>query len=230
MRSTHAKRALDVAIAGLGLVVAAVPMAAIAVAIRATMGSPVLFRHTRPGLHGQAFQLLKFRTMTDMRDARGNLLPDEQRLTRLGAVLRATSLDELPELFNVVRGDMSLVGPRPLLMAYLDRYTPEQARRHEVRPGITGLAQVAGRNALSWDRKFELDVAYVDGWSMWLDARILARTVAAVLARRGISQEGRVGAEPFGEPSPDGEHGSGDHGSGDHGRDDHGRDDHGQRG
>lgn len=212
MRSARAKRAFDVAIAGLGLVVASVPMAAIAAAIRATMGRPMLFRHTRPGLQGEPFELLKFRTMVDARDAHGNPLPDEQRLTRLGAMLRATSLDELPELFNVVRGDMSLVGPRPLLMAYLDRYTPEQARRHEVRPGITGLAQVAGRNALSWERKFELDVAYVDGWSLWLDARILARTVAAVIARRGISQEGHVGAEPFQGSSPDGGEQDGDRG------------------
>lgn len=212
MRSTSAKRVFDVVVAGVGLAIAAIPMAAIAVAIRVTMGPPVLFRHTRPGLHGEPFELLKFRTMADARDADGTLLPDERRLTRLGAVLRASSLDELPELFNVVRGDMSLVGPRPLLMAYLDRYTPEQARRHEVRPGITGLAQVAGRNALRWDRKFELDVAYVDSWSLWLDARILARTVAAVIARRGISQEGHVGAEPYRGPSPDDGQQDGDRG------------------
>lgn len=203
MRSARLKRAVDVVGAALALAAGAVPMAIIAAAIRVTMGRPVLFRHTRPGLHGQPFTLLKFRTMRDDRDAHGNLLPNEQRITRLGAWLRAGSLDELPELINVLRGDMSLVGPRPLLTEYLERYTPEQARRHDVRPGLTGLAQVEGRNALSWETKFVLDVAYVDQWSLWLDLQVLAQTVVAVASRRGISQDGRVGAQPF--PGTDGD-------------------------
>lgn len=197
MRSARLKRVLDLAIAAAAMVVAAVPMVGIAVAIRVTMGPPVLFRHTRPGLHDESFELLKFRTMREDCDAHGELLLDEQRLTRLGSWLRTTSLDELPELLNVLRGDMSLVGPRPLLTDYLKYYTPEQARRHEVRPGLTGLAQVEGRNALSWEAKFVLDVAYVDRWSIWLDLELLARTVTAVATRRGISAEGCVGAQPF---------------------------------
>lgn len=197
MRSARLKRAFDVVVAGAALVATAVPMAVIAAAVRVTLGAPVLFRHPRPGRHGEPFTLYKFRTMRDDRDADGNLLPDEQRVTRLGGWLRATSLDELPELINVVRGDMSLVGPRPLHIEYLERYTPEQARRHEVRPGLTGLAQVHGRNTLSWEAKFALDVAYVDHWSLWLDLALLARTVAAVAGRRGIDRAGRVGAEPF---------------------------------
>lgn len=200
-----AKRAVDVVGAAVGLGIAALPMALIAAAIRLTMGRPVLFVQERPGLHGEVFLLCKFRTMRDDRDADGALLPNDQRLTRLGAFLRSTSLDELPELWNVLRGDMSLVGPRPLLVEYLDRYTPEQARRHEMRPGITGLAQIEGRNALSWEDKFALDIAYVDGWSLGLDTRIIVRTVWAVLTRRGISQRGRIGAEPF--------HGSSDEGT-----------------
>lgn len=196
--STRLKRAVDIVVATVALAVFAVPMAVIAAAIRVTLGAPVLFRHTRPGRHGEPFTLYKFRTMRDDRDADGNLLPDEQRVTRLGGWLRSTSLDELPELINVVRGEMSLVGPRPLHIEYLERYTPEQARRHEVRPGLTGLAQVQGRNALSWEAKFALDVAYVDHWSLWLDLALLARTVAAVVGRRGINPpDGGVGAEPF---------------------------------
>jgi len=154
------------------------------------LGRPVLFRQKRPGLGGRVFDLWKFRTMTNARDAQGNLLPDAQRLTRFGRWLRSTSLDELPEVANVLKGDMSLVGPRPLLVQYLDRYTPEQARRHQVRPGITGWAQVKGRNALSWEEKFKLDVWYVDHQSLWVDLRILALTLNQVLRRTGINAAG----------------------------------------
>jgi lipopolysaccharide/colanic/teichoic acid biosynthesis glycosyltransferase len=195
--SGKAKRALDVAAAGAGLALLSPVLLGVSVAVRLSLGSPVLFRQTRPGLGGKPFEMLKFRTMRDAHDARGNPLPDAERLTPLGRFLRATSLDELPELVNVLRGEMSLVGPRPLLMEYLPLYTPEQARRHEVRPGITGWAQVNGRNALSWEEKFRLDVWYVDHRSFWLDLRILARTVAKVFAREGISQEGQATMERF---------------------------------
>lgn len=188
---------MDVAVAAVALVAAAPALAVIAAAIRVTMGRPVLFTQRRPGLHGEPFTLYKLRTMRDAHDAAGDPLPNEERVTRLGRVLRATSLDELPELYNVLRGDMSLVGPRPLLMEYLDRYTPTQARRHEVRPGLTGLAQVEGRNAITWERKFELDVAYVDTWTVPGDLALLARTLAAVAARRGIDAAGRVGIDKF---------------------------------
>lgn len=171
----------------IALLLLAPVLAGIAMAVRLTMGSPVIFRQKRPGLGGRPFTMFKFRTMLDSRDAQGRYLPDEQRLTRIGQFLRRTSLDELPELFNVLRGDMSLVGPRPLLMQYLDRYTPEQARRHEVRPGITGWAQVNGRNALSWEEKFVLDVWYVDHANLLLDVRILFLTVWTVLCREGIN-------------------------------------------
>jgi lipopolysaccharide/colanic/teichoic acid biosynthesis glycosyltransferase len=185
--SRAAKRTLDAGLALAGLVAAAPLLAATAVAVRLT-GAPVLFRQERPGLHGRTFELLKFRTMRDARDGSGRLRPDAERLTSLGRFLRATSLDELPQLWNVLRGQMSLVGPRPLLVEYLARYTPEQARRHEVRPGITGWAQVNGRNALSWEEKFALDVWYVENWSFWLDVKILGMTVARVLQRQGISR------------------------------------------
>ena len=155
--------------------------------IRRKMGAPVLFRQTRPGLHGSPFEMLKFRTMCDVVDSRGNLLPDSERLTKLGQVLRASSLDELPELWNVLKGDMSLVGPRPLLMEYLPLYSPEQARRHEVRPGLSGWAQINGRNAISWDEKFKLDVWYVDNQSFWLDAKIIWITILKVFKREGIT-------------------------------------------
>ncbi len=178
-RSPALKRALDLALASTGLLAAAPVLAGVAAAVRLGIGSPVLFRQRRPGLHGRPFLLAKFRTMTDARGPDGRPLPDEQRLTRLGRLLRATSLDELPQLWNVLRGDMSLVGPRPLLMEYLERYTPEQARRHEVKPGLTGWAAVNGRNALSWDEKFALDVWYVDHRSLTLDLEVLARTVLA---------------------------------------------------
>lgn len=181
------KRAVDLLGAATGLVLGAPAMAAAAVAIRATMGAPVLFRQQRPGLHGKPFGLYKFRTMTDARGPDGELLPDAERLTPVGRFIRSTSLDELPQLLNVLKGEMSLVGPRPLLMRYLPRYSPRQARRHEVKPGITGLAQVRGRNTLSWNEKFEFDVQYVDEWSLALDARILLETVGRVLKREGIS-------------------------------------------
>ena len=192
-----AKRALDVLIAAVALALLSPLVLAVALAVRLRLGSPVLFRQQRPGLSGEPFTILKFRTMKDATDAEGRPLPDAERLTPLGRILRATSLDELPELVNVIKGDMSLVGPRPLLMQYLERYTPEQTRRHEVRPGITGWAQVHGRNALTWEEKFDLDVWYVDNRTLWLDLRILAMTVASVLRREGISQPGSATAEEF---------------------------------
>ena len=172
-------------------------MIILAFMIRCKLGTPVLFRQQRPGLGGRPFWLLKFRTMTEARDARGNLLPDAARLTAFGRFLRATSLDELPELLNVLKGDMSLVGPRPLLMQYLDRYTPEQARRHEVRPGITGWAQVNGRNAITWEEKFKLDVWYVDNRTLWLDIKIIFMTIWKIFKREGISQPGQATMEEF---------------------------------
>ena len=181
---------LDVVGATAGLVVTSPVQAVAAVAVRRELGSPVLFRQQRPGLGGRPFSLLKLRTMRDAVDASGRVLPDSSRLTPMGRRLRAWSIDELPELWNVLRGDMSLVGPRPLLMEYLGRYTPAQARRHEVRPGVTGLAQVSGRNALSWEEKFALDVWYADHVSLGLDLRILWRTVRVVVARDGISASG----------------------------------------
>jgi lipopolysaccharide/colanic/teichoic acid biosynthesis glycosyltransferase len=183
--------------ASVGLVIFAPVMAVLALLIRRRMGSPVLFRQTRPGLGGKPFLMLKFRTMRDAHDAQGRPLADTERLTRLGRVLRETSLDELPELWNVLRGEMSLVGPRPLLMQYLPLYSPEQARRHEAKPGITGWAQVNGRNALSWEDKFRLDVWYVEHQSLLLDLKILFLTLAKVFRREGISQEGEATAAPF---------------------------------
>jgi len=191
------KRPLDVCIAAAALVALAPLLLAAALAIRLTMGAPALFRQARPGLHGQPFTLLKFRTMSDRRGPDGAPLPDAERLTPLGRFLRQTSIDELPQLVNVLRGEMSLVGPRPLLLAYLPLYTPQQARRHEVRPGITGWAQVQGRNGLSWEQKFDLDVDYVDRQSLRLDLRILCLTVHKVLRREGISQQGQATAAAF---------------------------------
>ena len=190
--SKHAKRLFDLALTLPGLVVLSPLLAFIALMVRAKLGSPVLFRQVRPGLGGRPFTIYKFRTMTDARGADGKLLPDGARLTRFGRFLRAASLDELPELFNVLKGDMSLVGPRPLLTEYLARYTPEQARRHEVAPGITGWAQVNGRNALSWEEKFAMDVWYVDHRSLGLDVKIILRTIGKVLARDGISAAGEA--------------------------------------
>jgi lipopolysaccharide/colanic/teichoic acid biosynthesis glycosyltransferase len=170
---------------------------AVALLVRMTLGSPIFFRQTRPGLHGKPFQIIKFRTMRNAFDVQGEPLADDRRMTWLGALLRSTSLDELPELWNVFRGDMSLVGPRPLLMEYLPLYNEEQARRHTIKPGLTGWAQVNGRNAISWDEKFKLDVWYVDNQSLWLDIKILLLTVKKVLMRDSISAEGHVTIEPF---------------------------------
>lgn len=191
------KRCLDLLSASLLLVVLAPVMIAVAFCVLFTLGSPVLFRQLRPGLDGRAFVLLKFRTMMTATDANGLPLPDSQRLTAVGRFLRRTSLDELPEFINVLRGDMSLVGPRPLLMEYLPLYTAEQARRHEVRPGITGWAQVNGRNAISWEQKFKLDVWYVDHSNLWLDVKILCLTLSKVLRADGVTQEGSATAETF---------------------------------
>jgi lipopolysaccharide/colanic/teichoic acid biosynthesis glycosyltransferase len=191
------KRLFDLVAASLALLLMSLPLLGLAWLIRRKLGSPVLFRQVRPGLHGRPFTMVKFRTMTDERGPDGALLPDAQRLTPFGRFLRASSLDELPELWNVLRGEMSLVGPRPLLMEYLLLYSQEQARRHEVRPGITGWAQVNGRNAISWADKFALDVWYVDHRSLWLDVKILWRTVRKVLVRDGISAAGEATMPAF---------------------------------
>ncbi len=191
------KPIFDFAAAVILLVLLSPILLILAILVRLFLGRPVFFRQTRPGLNGKAFVLYKFRTMTNKKDAKGNLLPDEKRLTRFGQFLRATSLDELPELFNVLKGDMSLVGPRPLLMEYLPLYSREQARRHDVKPGITGWAQVNGRNALSWQEKFKLDVWYVDHVSFWLDLKILIITLLKVFKREGINQQGKATVEYF---------------------------------
>lgn len=191
------KRGLDVLGASFALIILAPVIAVVALLVAVQFGQPVLFRQERPGRGGRIFTLLKFRSMRSV-DAAHDLVTDEQRLTRFGQVLRSTSLDELPSLWNVLRGDMSIVGPRPLLVEYLPLYSPEQARRHEVRPGITGLAQVSGRNALGWEEKFALDVDYVERRSLALDARILLATIVSVFRRQGISQEGHVTMPKFG--------------------------------
>lgn len=191
------KRLFDLTAASLGLIVLTIPMLVLIWQIRRKLGSPVFFRQTRPGRHGQSFEMVKFRTMTNARGPDGALLPDSERLTPFGRFLRATSLDELPELWNVLKGDMSLVGPRPLLMEYLPLYTPEQARRHALRPGVTGWAQVNGRNAISWEEKFALDLWYVDHQSLWLDIKILWLTVKKVLARDGINAAGEATMSKF---------------------------------
>lgn len=191
------KRSFDLLVATVALIFLAIPMLGLIWLIRRKLGSPVFFRQIRPGMHGKPFQMVKFRTMTDSHDLDGELLPDVDRLTQFGRFLRATSLDELPELWNVIKGDMSLVGPRPLLVEYLPLYSPHQARRHEVRPGITGWAQVNGRNALSWEEKFKLDVWYVEQHSLWLDIKILWLTVKKVLVREGISAAGEATMSKF---------------------------------
>jgi sugar transferase EpsL len=191
------KRIFDVVAVLVGLLLIWPLIVLLALLVRIKLGAPIFFCQTRPGLHGKPFKMYKFRTMTNERDVDGNLLPDEQRLTPFGKFLRSTSLDELPELINVLKGEMSLVGPRPLLMEYLPLYSPEQARRHEVRPGITGWAQVNGRNAISWEDKFKLDVWYVDNQSLWLDLKILWMTFAKVFKREGISQDGQATASKF---------------------------------
>ena len=198
MRSDDAlKRVLDVVGASTALVVLSPLLAVVALLVRVRMGTPVLFRQQRPGRGGRPFEMTKFRTMTDRRGADGELLPDAERLTSLGRWLRRTSVDELPELLNVVHGDMSLVGPRPLLVEYLPLYSPEQSRRHEVRPGITGWAQVNGRNAVTWDEKFALDVWYVEHRSTRLDLEILAKTLSQVFSGHGVSAPGHATMEPF---------------------------------
>jgi sugar transferase EpsL len=197
MGSKLAKRVVDLVGATIGLSILAIPLALIWTLVRVGLGKPVIFKQERPGWQGRPFGLYKFRTMSSGRDENGQLLPDDQRLTRLGIVIRRTSLDELPEFFNVLRGDMSLVGPRPLLVEYLDQYTSEQARRHEVRPGMTGWAQVNGRNALSWEEKLALDVWYVDNWTIRLDLRILWMTIVQVIRGTGINAEGHATMPEF---------------------------------
>ena len=191
------KRLLDIILASLILIVLSPLMLIISILVAIQHGFPILFRQKRPGLNGEIFTIYKFRTMRDLFDEQGNPLPDSQRLTKLGRFLRSTSLDELPELFNIIKGEMSLVGPRPLLIAYLPLYNKEQARRHEVLPGLTGWAQVHGRNVLTWEEKFELDVWYVDHWTLWLDFKIIGKTIIKVLRREGISQPGQATAELF---------------------------------
>ena len=191
------KRPFDFTIALIIFVILLPLFILIAIVIFFKLGSPILFTQNRPGLHGNVFKIIKFRTMIDCKDMQGNLLPDDERMTRFGAFLRSTSLDELPGLFNVLKGDMSFVGPRPLLVEYLYLYSVEQARRHNVRPGITGWAQVNGRNAINWEQKFKLDVWYVDNQSLWLDIKILLLTVKKVFARENISAVGHVTIEPF---------------------------------
>lgn len=197
MKGYKGKRFFDFIVVLPALAVLGPVLAVLALLVRRRLGSPVLFRQIRPGLHGKPFTILKFRTMTDARDENENLLPDEDRMTPFGNFLRSSSLDELPELLNVLRGEMSLVGPRPLLMEYLDRYTPEEARRHEALPGITGWAQVNGRNAISWEEKFRHDVWYVDNQSPWLDLKILWLTALKVFQREGISAAGHATSPAF---------------------------------
>ena len=191
------KRVLEFIIALIGVILASPILLIIAILVRIKLGSPIFFRQSRVGLNGEIFEMVKFRTMKDVYDAEGNLLPDEERLTAFGSFLRKSSLDELPELWNVLKGNMSLVGPRPLLVEYLPLYSEEQMKRHNVRPGITGYAQVNGRNNISWTKKFELDVYYVENFSLWLDIKILFQTVAKVLGQADINQEGNATVERF---------------------------------
>ncbi|CAM2822968.1 sugar transferase [Vibrio neptunius] len=191
------KRFIDIVASLMVLVLLSPVILLVAWKIRKNLGSPVLFRQTRPGLYGKPFEMVKFRTMKDAFDQKGNPLPDSERMTPFGDKLRNSSLDELPELWNVIKGDMSLVGPRPLLMQYLPLYSEEQARRHEVKPGVTGLAQVNGRNAISWDDKFKMDVWYVDHQTLWLDIKIILLTVKKVLIKEGISADGEATMPPF---------------------------------
>lgn len=195
--ASRLKRAFDLVLTFPVLLIIIPVLILVALLVRLLLGKPVFYRQERPGLHAKPFRLWKFRTMTDHRDAQGQLLPDEQRLTRFSGFLRAASLDEWPELFNVLKGEMSLVGPRPLLMRYLPRYNAEQFRRHEALPGITGWAQINGRNALSWEEKFAFDVWYIDHWSFWLDVRILAITALRVFRRQGISEPGHATMSEF---------------------------------
>ncbi len=203
----YGKRAFDFAVSAAALAVASPVLAAVTVLVRWKLGSPVLFTQERPGREGKPFQMVKFRTMTSERDALGALLPDAERLTAFGRLLRSTSMDELPELWNVVKGDMSIVGPRPLLMRYMNRYTPEQLRRHDVRPGVTGLAQISGRNNIPWEKRFAIDVEYVDSLTFKSDMRIIGLTIGKVVRRSDISSEGEatmsefMGARPITETS-----------------------------
>ncbi len=191
------KRIFDVIVSFSVLLAFSPILLIVALLVRTKLGSPIFFTQIRPGLHGKPFKMVKFRTLTEQKDQSGNYLPDADRLTSFGALLRSTSLDELPELWNVLKGDMSLVGPRPLLMEYLPLYTPEQYRRHEVRPGVTGWAQINGRNAIDWETRFQLDVYYVDHQSFWFDMKIIVLTAAKVLKREGIQQEGQATVSKF---------------------------------
>jgi len=191
------KRLFDVIVAAVGLILLSPLMLVLAIFVIVKNGSPILFRQTRPGLFGRLFTIYKFRTMTDAADSQGKPLSDSERLTSFGRFLRSTSFDELPELFNVLKGDMSIVGPRPLMTKYLDRYTPEQARRHNVKPGITGWAQINGRNTVTWEDKFKLDVWYVDNWNLLIDLKIILKTVFLVLKREGVSQMNRATVDEF---------------------------------
>lgn len=191
------KRLLDIIIASIALILLSPLYAFVAYKVKKNLGSPVLFRQVRPGLHGKPFEMIKFRTMKDAADEQGNPLPDSERLTAFGQMLRSTSLDEMPELWNVIKGDMSIVGPRPLLMEYLPLYNAEQAKRHNVRPGMTGHAQVNGRNAISWEEKFKLDTWYVENQSIWLDFKIMLKTVKKVIAKDDINEAGEVTMTKF---------------------------------
>ena len=197
MYKRFVKRCLDFLLSLAALIILSPVLLLVAILVRCKLGSPILFKQKRPGLHEKIFCMYKFRTMTDAKDADGNLLPDEVRLTKFGKLLRSTSLDELPELFNILKGDMAIVGPRPLLVQYLPRYNERQHHRHDVRPGFTGLAQVNGRNSISWQEKFEWDVRYVENVSFLMDLRIIAKTVKVVLKRDGISSETSTTMEEF---------------------------------
>ena len=200
------KRLLDIIIASIALILLSPLYALVAYKVKKNLGSPILFRQVRPGLHGKPFEMIKFRTMKDAIDEQGNPLPDSERLTPFGKMLRSTSLDEMPELWNVIKGDMSIVGPRPLLMEYLPLYSPEQAKRHDVRPGMTGHAQVSGRNAISWEEKFKLDTWYVENQSVWLDFKIMLKTVKKVLAKDDINEAGEATMTRFTGTQSDQQH------------------------
>lgn len=200
------KRLLDIIIASIALILLSPLYALVAYKVKKNLGSPVLFRQVRPGLHGKPFEMIKFRTMKDAADEQGNPLPDSERLTPFGQMLRSTSLDEMPELWNVIKGDMSIVGPRPLLMEYLPLYSPKQAKRHDLRPGMTGHAQVNGRNAIGWEEKFKLDTWYVENQSIWLDFKIMFKTVHKVLAKDDISAEGEATMSKFTDTKMDKNH------------------------
>lgn len=191
------KRILDLIISLIGLIILAIPSLIFVILIKSMLKGPVFFKQFRPGRNGNLFRIYKFRTMSELKDEQGNFLPDEKRLTKKGKFLRKFSLDEIPEFWNVLKGEMSLVGPRPLLIEYLNRYTPEQARRHEVKPGITGWAQINGRNAITWEEKFKFDVWYIDNWSLWLDIKIIFITIIKVIRGEEISQPGQATMEEF---------------------------------